>query len=158
MIQDTQSAQIVQKWNRSSIFVIMKIIWGSSYHHNSFVSTHVLGHMIYNYIMLVTKNQIVLKKLNMEANVSGYKWSTTHRMLDSDCHWSPQCLRAINAKKRLSKEQHNLGSNTWSKIHRFFKSYRSKMGARDMWSCRECALLVFCQKMLKRYMMYGYTL
>ena len=51
----------------------MKIIWGSSYHHNSFVSTHVLGHMIYNYIMLITKNQIVLKKLNMEANVSGYK-------------------------------------------------------------------------------------
>ena len=51
----------------------MKIMWCSSYHHNSFVSTHVLGYVIYNYIMLVTKNQIVLKKLNMEANVIGYK-------------------------------------------------------------------------------------
>ena len=35
-----------------------------SYHHNGFVATHALEHMMYSYTLLVTKNQRVLNKLS----------------------------------------------------------------------------------------------
>ena len=44
-----------------------------SYHHNGFVATHELGHMMYGYTLLVPVNQKVLNKLNKEHNISGHK-------------------------------------------------------------------------------------
>ena len=35
------------------IYVIMKTIFPPGYHHNGFVATHALGHMIYGYTLLV---------------------------------------------------------------------------------------------------------
>ena len=45
MIHDTQNAQISQKQDEHSIYVIMKTMCLPGYHHNGFVATHALGHM-----------------------------------------------------------------------------------------------------------------
>ena len=51
------------------IYVIMKTMCPSSYHHNGFVAIHVLGHMMYGYaLLLVPINQRVLNKLSKEHN------------------------------------------------------------------------------------------
>ena len=47
MIQDTQSAQISLKQDERNIYVIMKTMCPPGYHHNGFVATHALGHMMY---------------------------------------------------------------------------------------------------------------
>ena len=47
MIYDTQSAQISQKQDERNIYAIMKTMWPPGYHHNGFVATHTLGHMMY---------------------------------------------------------------------------------------------------------------
>ena len=47
MIHDTQSAQISQKQDERNIYVIMKTMFPPGYHHNGFVATHALGHMMY---------------------------------------------------------------------------------------------------------------
>ena len=47
MTHDTQSAQISQKQDEHNIYAIMKIICPPGYHHNGFVATHALGHMMY---------------------------------------------------------------------------------------------------------------
>ena len=47
MIQDTQTAQISQKQDERNIYVIMKTMCPPGYHHNGFVTTHALGHMMY---------------------------------------------------------------------------------------------------------------
>ena len=39
----------------------MKTICPPSYHYNGFVATHALGHMMYDYTLLVPMNQRVLK-------------------------------------------------------------------------------------------------
>ena len=50
MIHDTQSAQISQKQDRRNIYAIMKtMLCPPGYHHNGFVATHALGHMMYGY-------------------------------------------------------------------------------------------------------------
>ena len=49
----------------------MKTMCPPSYHHNSFVATHALGHMMYGYTLLVPMNQRVLNKLGKEHNISG---------------------------------------------------------------------------------------
>ena len=41
------------------------------YHHNGFVATNALGHMMYGYILLVPMNQRVLNKSNKEHNKTG---------------------------------------------------------------------------------------
>ena len=41
----------------SIIYVIMKTMCPPGYHHNGFVPTHALGHMMYGYILLVPMNQ-----------------------------------------------------------------------------------------------------
>ena len=46
MTHDTQSAQISQKQDRRNIFAIMKTMCPPGYHHNGFVATHTLGHMM----------------------------------------------------------------------------------------------------------------
>ena len=71
MIHDTLSAQISQKEDEHNIYVIMKTMCPPSYHHNSFVATHALGHMMYGYTLLVPMNQRVLNKLGKEHNISG---------------------------------------------------------------------------------------
>ena len=48
MIHDTQSAQISQKQDERNIYiyVIMKTMCPPGYHHNDFVASHALGHMM----------------------------------------------------------------------------------------------------------------
>ena len=83
MIHDTQSAQISQKQDERNIYVIMKTMCPPGYHHNGFVATHALGHMMHGYTLLVPMNQRVFNKLSKEHNVSGHKWSTKNRVLKS---------------------------------------------------------------------------
>ena len=52
MIRDTQSAQISQKQDGGNIYAIMKTMCPSGYHHNGFVATHALGHMMYGYVYI----------------------------------------------------------------------------------------------------------
>ena len=47
MIHDIQSAQISQKQDGHNIYAIMKTMCPPGYHHNGFVATHALGHMMY---------------------------------------------------------------------------------------------------------------
>ena len=47
VIHVTQSAQIPQKQDERHIYVIMKAMCLPGYHHNAFVATHALGHMMY---------------------------------------------------------------------------------------------------------------
>ena len=47
MIRDTQSAQISQKQDGRNIYAIKKTMCPLRYHHNGFIATHALGHMIY---------------------------------------------------------------------------------------------------------------
>ena len=42
----------------------MKAMCPPGYHHNGFVATHALGHMVYGYTPLVQMNQRVLNKLS----------------------------------------------------------------------------------------------
>ena len=51
----------------------MKTMSPPGYHHNGFVATHALGHMMYGYILLVPMNQRVFSKLSKEYNISGHK-------------------------------------------------------------------------------------
>ena len=48
----------------------MKRMYPPDYHHNGFVATHSLGHMMYGYTLLVPTNQRVLNKLSKEHNIS----------------------------------------------------------------------------------------
>ena len=73
MIHDTQSAQISQKQDERNVYVILKTMCPPGYHHNGFVATHALGHMMYGYTLLVPMNQRVLNKLSKEHNISGHK-------------------------------------------------------------------------------------
>ena len=61
----------------------MKTMCPPGYHHNGFVATHALGHMMYGYTLLVPMNQRVLNKQSKERNISGHKISMTHRVLKS---------------------------------------------------------------------------
>ena len=51
----------------------MKTVCPPSYHHNDFVETHALGHMMYGYTLLVPMNQRVLNKLSKEHNLISHK-------------------------------------------------------------------------------------
>ena len=73
MIHDTQSAQISQKQDERNIYAIMKTMCPPGYHHNGFVATHALGHMMYSYTLLVPMNQRVLNTQSKERNISGHK-------------------------------------------------------------------------------------
>ena len=73
MIHDTQSAQISQKQDERNVYVIMKTMCPPGYHHNGFVATHALGHMMYGSTLLVPMNQRVLNKQSKERNISGHK-------------------------------------------------------------------------------------
>ena len=51
---------------------IIKTMCPPGYHHNGFVETDALGHMMYEYTLLVPMNQRVLNKLSKEHNVSDH--------------------------------------------------------------------------------------
>ena len=55
------------------VCVIMKTMCPPGYHHNGFVATHALGHMMYRYTLLVPINQRVLSKLSKGYDISGLK-------------------------------------------------------------------------------------
>ena len=46
------SAQISQKQDGHNIYAIMKTMCRTGYHHDDFVSTRVVGHMMYGYIYI----------------------------------------------------------------------------------------------------------
>ena len=48
-------------------------MYAPGYHHNGFVATHALGHIMYGYTLLVPLNQRVLNKLSKKLNISGHK-------------------------------------------------------------------------------------
>ena len=48
----------------------MKIMFPPGYHHDGFVATHALRHMMYGYTLLVPMNQRVLNKLSREGYIS----------------------------------------------------------------------------------------
>ena len=73
MIHDTQSAQISKKQDEHNIYVIMKTMCPPGYHHNDFIATPALGHMMYGSTLLVPMNQRVLNKQSKERNISGHK-------------------------------------------------------------------------------------
>ena len=104
MIHNTQSATITHKQDKNNIYVIMKRMCPPGYCHNGFVTIHGLGHMMYGYTFLVPMNQIVLNKLSKEHNISGHKWSTTHRVLKS--HKSK--MRKMRVIYMLSSKQRAL--------------------------------------------------
>ena len=68
MIHDTHSAQISLKQDEHNIYGIMKTMCPPGYHHNGFVATHALGHMMYGSTLLVPMNQRVLNKQSKECN------------------------------------------------------------------------------------------
>ena len=53
MIPDTQSPQISQKQDEHKIYIIMKTTYPPGYHHNGFVATYALGHMMKPYPMII---------------------------------------------------------------------------------------------------------
>ena len=69
MIHDTQKAQISQKQDGRNVYAIMKTMCPPGYHHNGFVATHALGHMMYLYTLLVPVKQRVVNKLSKERNL-----------------------------------------------------------------------------------------
>ena len=73
MIHDTQSAQILQEEDGHNLYAIMKTMCPPGYHHDGFVASHALGHMMYGYTLLVGMNQRVLNKLSKERRISDHK-------------------------------------------------------------------------------------
>ena len=51
----------------------MKTMCPLGYHHNGFVATHTLGHMMYGYTLLVPMNQRTFNKLSKEHNTGGHE-------------------------------------------------------------------------------------
>ena len=48
----------------------IKAICPPGYHHNGFVATHALGHMMYSYTLLVSANHRALNKSSKDCNIS----------------------------------------------------------------------------------------
>ena len=90
MIHDTQSAQISQKQDERNIYVIMKTMCPPGYHHNGFVATHALGHMMYGSTLLVPMNQRVLNKQSKHSLVHWYQQCGT-------VHHVPKCMSCHKA-------------------------------------------------------------
>ena len=96
VIHNTRSSSISQKQDGHNLYVIMKILCPPGYHHNVFVATHTIGHMIEGYRLLLLMNQRLLYKPVKERNVSSHKWSTTQillkfhrRFITTRASWQP---------------------------------------------------------------------
>ena len=61
MILNTQSAQISQKQDGRNVCVIMKTMLPPGYHRNGFVASHVLGHLMHCFTLLVPMNAPVVR-------------------------------------------------------------------------------------------------
>ena len=59
----------------------MKTMCSPGYHHNGFVATHALEHMMYDYTLLLPMKQRVLNKLSKERNISGHKLISLHKAI-----------------------------------------------------------------------------
>ena len=70
MIHKTQIAQISEKKHRLYIYAMMIIMCSLGYHHNDFEATHLCGHIMYGYTLVVPMNQSVLNKFSKERNIS----------------------------------------------------------------------------------------
>ena len=78
-----------------NMYEIMKTMCPPGYHHNGFVTTHALGHMMDGYTSLVPMNQRVFNKLSKKHDINGHKGSTTHRVLKSHrCKMSIICMQS----------------------------------------------------------------
>ena len=85
----SQSAKISQNQYGRSIYVIMKTMCSGGYHHNGFMATHTLGHMMNGYTLLVPINQRVLSKLRKEHNIA------SERIEDYVCRGSVMSLSTL---------------------------------------------------------------
>ena len=52
------------------VCIYIKTMYPPCYHHNSFVATRALGHMMHGYTFLVSMNQRLLNKQSKEHNIS----------------------------------------------------------------------------------------
>ena len=85
MIHDTQSAQISQKQDGCNIYVTMKTMCPPCYHHDGFVATHALGHMMYGHTLLVPMNQTITLLALLAKH--------------SLVHWYQQCVTVNHVPK-----------------------------------------------------------
>ena len=58
MIHDTHRAQISQLQDEHNMYAFMKTMCPPGYHHNSFVATHALGHMMYGYTAITGTSNV----------------------------------------------------------------------------------------------------
>ena len=90
----------------------MKTMCPPGYHHNGFVATHVLGHMMYDYTLLVPMNQHIyyahLASVRFEHSVCRGSLMTTYITLlallveRSLVHWYQQCVTVHHVPKCMS--------------------------------------------------------
>ena len=52
------------------VCIYIKTMYPPCYHHNSFVATRALGHMMHGYTFLVSMDQRLLNKQSKEHNIS----------------------------------------------------------------------------------------
>ena len=94
----------------------MKPMSPPTYHHNTFLPTPALGHMMYGYTFLVGMNQRFLNKQSKERNIISHKSSTTHGALKA--HRSKLSViysnHENNVPSRLSPQQLLGNSCTWA--------------------------------------------
>ena len=78
MIRDAQSAQISQKQDECNLYAIMKTVRPPGYHHyhhNCFLATHALGHIMYGYKIYIPVNfSDVIPKIT-KSPTKWSKWS-----------------------------------------------------------------------------------
>ena len=73
MIHDTQISQNIKKRHRRHMYAITETMCPPGHHHNGFVETQALGHVIYGYTLLVTMKRRVLSKLTRDHVISDHK-------------------------------------------------------------------------------------
>ena len=70
--RDTECSNLTKaRWY--NIYAIMKTMCPPGYHHNGFVATHALEHMMYGHTLLVPVNQRDLNKPSKERNINDHK-------------------------------------------------------------------------------------
>ena len=74
MIHNTQSAKqsVQMSQGGRNIHVIMKTMCPPGHHHNDFVATHALGHMMQSYTLLLPMNQRLLNRPSKECNCTSF--------------------------------------------------------------------------------------
>ena len=76
----------------------MKTMCPPGYHHNGFVATHALGHMMYGSTLLVPMNQRVLTNITLLALL------VEHSLV----HWYQQCGTVHHVPKCMSCHKANM--------------------------------------------------